>query len=104
MPQIFDAIFVDMVRVTSTTVGTGAFALPADLAGRPPDVRPRLVDGLEQPDGHEGGLRGGERDRGQQPVQRHPLGPGVLFLHNDLTPCWRAASPRASALATPTLS
>ncbi len=21
-----------------------------------------------------------------------PLGPGVLFLHNDLTPCWRAAS------------
>ena len=19
-----------------------------------------------------------------------PLGPGVLFLHNDLTPCWRA--------------
>jgi HEAT repeat protein len=20
-----------------------------------------------------------------------PLGPGVLFLHNDLTPCWRAA-------------
>lgn len=25
-----------------------------------------------------------------------PLGPGVLFLHNDLTPCWRAAA--ASAL------
>jgi hypothetical protein len=21
-----------------------------------------------------------------------PLGPGVLFLHNDLTPCWRAAT------------
>ena len=21
-----------------------------------------------------------------------PLGPGVLFLHNDLTPCWRAAA------------
>ena len=21
-----------------------------------------------------------------------PLGPGVMFLHNDLTPCWRAAS------------
>ncbi len=21
-----------------------------------------------------------------------PLGPGVIFLHNDLTPCWRAAS------------
>jgi HEAT repeat protein len=21
-----------------------------------------------------------------------PTGPGVLFLHNDLTPCWRAAA------------
>ena len=24
--------------------------------------------------------------------QPDPLGPGVLFLHNDLTPCWRAAT------------
>jgi HEAT repeat protein len=21
-----------------------------------------------------------------------PLGPGIIFLHNDLTPCWRAAA------------
>jgi hypothetical protein len=25
------------------------------------------------------------------PGHPDPLGPGVLFLHNDLTPCWRAA-------------
>ena len=25
------------------------------------------------------------------PGRPDPLGPGVLFLHNDLTPCWRAA-------------
>ena len=24
------------------------------------------------------------------PGHPDPLGPGVLFLHNDLTPCWRA--------------
>ena len=27
-----------------------------------------------------------------------PLGPGVLFLHNDLTPCWRAAVVVSSSL------
>jgi HEAT repeat protein len=37
-----------------------------------------------------------------------PLGPGVLFLHNDLTPCWRAAAAWAlgrigDTRATPTL-
>lgn len=37
-----------------------------------------------------------------------PLGPGVLFLHNDLTPCWRAAAAWAlgqigDARATPAL-
>jgi hypothetical protein len=37
-----------------------------------------------------------------------PLGPGVLFLHNDLTPCWRAAAAWAlgrigAARAMPTL-
>lgn len=37
-----------------------------------------------------------------------PLGPGVLFLHNDLTPCWRAATAWAlgrigDARAAPTL-
>ncbi|MFA6561849.1 MAG: HEAT repeat domain-containing protein [Verrucomicrobiia bacterium] len=37
-----------------------------------------------------------------------PLGPGVLFLHNDLTPCWRAAAAWAlgrigDAHATPAL-
>jgi HEAT repeat protein len=26
------------------------------------------------------------------PGRPDPLGPGVLFLHNDLTPCWRAAT------------
>ena len=37
-----------------------------------------------------------------------PLGPGVLFIHNDLTPCWRAAAAWAlgrigDRRATPTL-
>ena len=37
-----------------------------------------------------------------------PLGPGVMFLHNDLTPCWRAAAAWAlgrigDARATPVL-
>jgi HEAT repeat protein len=37
-----------------------------------------------------------------------PLGPGILFLHNDLTPCWRAAAAWAlgrigDARATPSL-
>lgn len=29
------------------------------------------------------------------PGHPDPLGPGVLFLHNDLTPCWRAAAAAA---------
>jgi hypothetical protein len=44
---------------------------------------PVLVEALRLP---------AEADRGRP----DPLGPGVLFLHNDPTPCWRAAS--ASAL------
>ena len=38
-----------------------------------------LLGALEQP----GEFAGGSPD---------PLGPGIAFLHNDLTPCWRAAA------------
>ena len=35
------------------------------------------MDGVEQPHGHERGLRGAEHDDGQQPVERHAPGGAV---------------------------
>ena len=34
-------------------------------------------------------------------VDSLPAGPGVVFLHNELTPCWRAAASPTRAAGTP---
>lgn len=73
----------------------GSFDLPADTRVESASL-PILIAALDE---HPAEAAAGRPD---------PLGPGVLFLHDDLTPCWRAASAWAlgqiaDPAATPTL-
>ncbi len=52
----------------------------------------RALGNLADPDSAEGLIAAlGDSPAEAASGRPDPLGPGVLFLHNDLTPCWRAA-------------
>ena len=58
--------------------------------------RTRAAAGADEPLTQPGELQERFAVLEQEPTESStgrpdPLGPGVLFLHNDLTPCWRAA-------------